>query len=76
LGSPINARQYQTQDLFWDCQPKWETWPKWDRELTWEPDHPIELPRPQEDMGIGAPMELVPNWYRILFIVQIGDGGK
>jgi hypothetical protein len=46
----------------WDCEPKWDTGPKWDSELTWEPDHPIELPRPQEDMGIGALMELVPNW--------------
>lgn len=45
----------------WDCEPKWDSGPKWDSELTWEPDHPIELPGPQEDMGIGAPMELVPN---------------
>jgi hypothetical protein len=46
----------------WDCEPKWDTGPKWDSELTWEPDHPIEFPRPQEDMGIGAPMELLTDW--------------
>ncbi|XP_068650613.1 sphingoid long-chain bases kinase 1-like [Aristolochia californica] len=32
-----------------DPGPNWDTEPKWDREPNWVDEHPIELPRPQED---------------------------
>ncbi|KAJ6850471.1 sphingoid long-chain bases kinase 1-like [Iris pallida] len=45
----------------WDTEPKWDTGRNWDNQPNWEPENPIHLPGPSDDMELDIARELVPN---------------
>ncbi|XP_058105188.1 sphingoid long-chain bases kinase 1-like isoform X2 [Magnolia sinica] len=54
-----------------DPGPIWDTEPKWDTEPTWEDENPIQLPGPPDDIEVGIPKEVIPD-YEEKWVVKKG----